>query len=285
MWKPIAVLLIVAIAGGLYYFTSRYEIRREDGRIVIHPRAASPDGDAAPSDPTLPPAQTARKTIRIATFNAALDRNKLASALVAGHLAELIRDFDVVALQNVRASNQGAIRELVDRVNVFRPALRLRRQRRGGHGVDRSLQRLRVRQGRRRNRPLDGLSGRRSGGTFSDAAPGRTVPRAGAGTVRGLHVHTDQRERRSGTSRSRTRSARRRFRRGPQDPARRGRRHPAGRPRNGSARPPAACRDSQRRLGGGQHGEHDAGNRGWPTTSCSIAARPSSSPAWRTSST
>ena len=84
---------------------------------MVHPRAASPDG-AAPSDPTLPPAQTARKTIRIATFNAALDRNKLASALVAGHLAELIRDFDVVALQNIRASNQGAIRELVDRVNV-----------------------------------------------------------------------------------------------------------------------------------------------------------------------
>lgn len=117
MWKPIAVLLVVAVSGGLYYFTSRYEIRREDGRIVIHPRAASPDGGAATSDPTLPPAQSDRKTIRIATFNPALDRNKLASALVAGQLADLIRDFDVVAVQNIRANNQGAIRELVDRVN------------------------------------------------------------------------------------------------------------------------------------------------------------------------
>lgn len=116
MWKPIAALLVVAISGGLYYFTSRYEIQRQDGRIVIAPKTGS---NGTWSDPTLPPAQSSRKVIRIATFNLGpLDRNKLGSTLVAGRLAELIRDFDVVAVQNIHAKNQGVIREFVDQVNL-----------------------------------------------------------------------------------------------------------------------------------------------------------------------
>jgi deoxyribonuclease-1-like protein len=116
VWKPIAAVLVVALAGGLYYFTSHYEVKREDGRIVIHPLPVA--ASAAPSDPTLPPPQATRKTIRIATFNLGpLDRNKLGNALIVGHLAELIRDFDVVAVQNIQAANRGAIQEFVDQIN------------------------------------------------------------------------------------------------------------------------------------------------------------------------
>jgi deoxyribonuclease-1-like protein len=115
VWKPLSVALICAAAGGMYYILDRYEVAREDGRIVITPRDPAPP--SAPSG--LPVTDPSRTTIRLATFNLGrLDRNKLSSPLVAAHLATLIRDFDVVAVQGICAPNQGLIRELVRSVNA-----------------------------------------------------------------------------------------------------------------------------------------------------------------------
>ena len=64
-------------------------------------------------------------TVRIATFNfSPLDRRKLNNRHVAGQLAELIRQFDLVAVQNIQAPNQGLLVALVEQINT------------GGRGYD-----------------------------------------------------------------------------------------------------------------------------------------------------
>lgn len=118
MWKPISVAIMCAAAGGMYYFLTHYEVSRQNGQLVISPHATS----AAPvvARPPAPPvSEPHRKTLRLATFNVEpLDRDKLGSPLVAAHLVTLLRDFDVIALQGIRAPNQGVIRDLVQYVNA-----------------------------------------------------------------------------------------------------------------------------------------------------------------------
>ena len=117
MWKPISVAIVCAAAGGMYYFLDHYEVTREDSRIVLSPRDPASVSASTPSRP--PVTEPHRTTIRLATFNLGpLDRNKLASPLLAAHLTTLIRDFDVVALQGIHAPNQGLIRDLVRYVNA-----------------------------------------------------------------------------------------------------------------------------------------------------------------------
>jgi len=117
MWKPISVMIVFAAAGGMYYFLSHYEVSRDSGRLVISPR--EPSSPAIAKAPALPVSEPNRKTLRLATFQVGpLDQNKLASPLVAAHLATLLRDFDVVAVQGIRAPNQGVIRDLVRYVNA-----------------------------------------------------------------------------------------------------------------------------------------------------------------------
>ncbi|MBN1590055.1 MAG: endonuclease/exonuclease/phosphatase [Pirellulales bacterium] len=118
MWKVILVSIVLAAAGGTYYFLTNYDVSRQEGHVVISRRKVVPA--ALPETPGLPVTEPNRKTIRLATFNLGpLDRNKLGSPLIAAHLATLIRDFDVVAVQNIRASNQGVVRDLVRYVNTI----------------------------------------------------------------------------------------------------------------------------------------------------------------------
>jgi len=117
MWKLISVVFVCGAAGGVYYFLSHYEVSRDSGRLVISPHEAS--APAIERSVAPPVSEPQRKTLRLATFNVGpLDRNKLGSPLVAAHLATLLRDFDVVAIQGIRASNQGVVRDLVGQVNA-----------------------------------------------------------------------------------------------------------------------------------------------------------------------
>ncbi len=117
MWKLISLAIVCAAAGGTYYVLTQYEVSRQEGCIMISRREAASALLAGPSSPPL--TEPDRKTLRLATFNLGpLDRNKLASPLIATHLATLIRDFDVVAVQGIRASNQGVVRDLVRHVNA-----------------------------------------------------------------------------------------------------------------------------------------------------------------------
>jgi len=121
MQKLLYLVLLIASATGGWYFFTHYRIEGLD-HFGVKPRA---DGDSrgtsgdAGAEPDQSPFQSRGSTIRIATFNPGpLDQNKLSRRHVLGYLVEVIRQFDVVALQDIRARNQGAIVQLVEEVNA-----------------------------------------------------------------------------------------------------------------------------------------------------------------------
>ncbi len=122
MTRAIFVLLTVAAIGGAYfYFHYDVEVQRtEQGleSIQIVPRGGSNPSKPAPTSDSSP-AASQRPTIRIATFNAhRLDDRKLANRRVGDVLVRLIPRFDIVAVQDIRAANQGVLIRLVDQINA-----------------------------------------------------------------------------------------------------------------------------------------------------------------------
>lgn len=114
MPKLLPIVLLLAVVAGGFYFFANYEIRRQDDAFVISPRGNSPEAESIASLPVA----SGRNSIRIATFHLGpLDRKKLGNTLVAGHLIELIREFDIVAVQDIRDRNEGILRALVERIN------------------------------------------------------------------------------------------------------------------------------------------------------------------------
>ncbi len=115
--KWLVPLVIVAAAGGYYYMN--YDVSGLADR-VFKPRDAKPgdSADAAPA-PNQPPAKRQGNLIRIASFNLGMfDRDKLKRPHVARFLAEAIREFDILAVQDIRARNRGVLLDLVELVNA-----------------------------------------------------------------------------------------------------------------------------------------------------------------------
>ena len=119
MLKLPRLLLLVAIGLGAYYFFTHYRL---DGleKIEVKPLGGSLAGSKQPDSPGAASDVAPRKkhTIRVATANLGpLDRQKLDDRNVAPRLAEIIRRFDVVAVQDIRAQNQGLVLDLLEIVN------------------------------------------------------------------------------------------------------------------------------------------------------------------------
>jgi len=114
--KWLVPLVIVAAGGGYYYMN--YDVAGLADRL-FKPRGATPK-DAADADPApdQPPAGRRGDLIRIASFNLGMfDRDKLKRPHVARFLAEAIRGFDILAVQDIRARNKGVLLDLVELVN------------------------------------------------------------------------------------------------------------------------------------------------------------------------
>lgn len=122
------VLLLVLIAGAWLFFT-RYEIIGLD-QVSIRPREGQRAfslpgfGDLAGSITTqeapqaAPPVERHGDTIRIASFNIqVLGQSKIGKPQVMQVLADVIRRFDVVAIQEVRSKRQDVLPRLVEKVN------------------------------------------------------------------------------------------------------------------------------------------------------------------------
>ena len=128
MRKLIAIVMLAGVSGGICYLLSTYDIKKRDGQIIITrqgqqtnaeaDRAAPHAVDAGVADDSLPPRNTQQKVLRIASFNLqGLNSRKLSAMHAAERLARLLEGFDVVALQDIRASHVGSLRELVDTIN------------------------------------------------------------------------------------------------------------------------------------------------------------------------
>ena len=114
------LVLLVAAGAGAWYFLQHYQVQGLE-RVTIKPRAPEPGSPGAPARPEaeLPAVPAGKDTIRIATFNCGpLDQAKLSRPQVLNRLAQVIRRFDIVALQDIQARNQAAVRQLVEQVNA-----------------------------------------------------------------------------------------------------------------------------------------------------------------------
>jgi hypothetical protein len=118
MFKPLHLLVLVGLGLGAWYFFSNYRIRGLE-KIALEPAKGDPSAPGSPgarAASSLPPSQ---RTIRIVSVNfGPLDQAKLARQQVAGTLVQVIRRFDVVALQDVQARDQGPLVQLVEQVNA-----------------------------------------------------------------------------------------------------------------------------------------------------------------------
>jgi deoxyribonuclease-1-like protein len=118
MFKLVRLALMVAIGFGVWYFFTHFRVSGLEG-LKIQPRSQGPTAEAA--SPGFSPfaAPLAKKTIRIATANfGPLDEAKLARQPVAGRLVQIIRQFDLVALQDIQARDRGLLVRLLEQTNT-----------------------------------------------------------------------------------------------------------------------------------------------------------------------
>jgi hypothetical protein len=120
MAKLFWIALLVSLAVGVWYTCQHYEIKGWD-QLRLTPRNGQPAvaPAVAESPSSAPSAEPQRETIRIASFNlTGLDEGKLGNARIREVLVQLLSRFDLVALQDIHAPNQGVLVRLVEQINA-----------------------------------------------------------------------------------------------------------------------------------------------------------------------
>ena len=112
MTNPLRLLILAGLGVGAWYFFTHFQVQGLEN-IALTARGA--DGGTAPAPVPAPPA---KDTIRIATANfSPLDQAKLNKPAVVGRLADMIRQFDLVALQGIQAPDQALLVQLLEVIN------------------------------------------------------------------------------------------------------------------------------------------------------------------------
>jgi endonuclease/exonuclease/phosphatase family metal-dependent hydrolase len=113
--RLIALVLAVAGAAGGWFFLQNFKFDGLD-EISLRPRATSSGGETTISVPLAPGSDS--DLVRIASFNIQVfGESKASKPHVMQVLAEIVRRFDVVAIQEIRAKNQQLLPEFVELVN------------------------------------------------------------------------------------------------------------------------------------------------------------------------
>lgn len=110
-------VVVAAIAGGAWFFFQKYEIKGLKDLTVV-----SRDGSSASAGydrgAPLPAVERKAGTIRIASFNIQVfGQKKISNPRARSLLVEIIRQFDVVAIQEIR-SKQDILPQFVDLINA-----------------------------------------------------------------------------------------------------------------------------------------------------------------------
>lgn len=115
MRKLLLLLIVVAVAGG-WAFLQRFEITGIN-QVSIKPRTGQPADEQQTVAPPL--AERRSGTIRVASFNIQVfGSTKLNNPRVMNVLCEVVRRFDVVAIQEIRAKSQDIMPRFVDMINA-----------------------------------------------------------------------------------------------------------------------------------------------------------------------
>lgn len=129
MRKLLLLILLAAPFGGGWYFFQHYEVQGLE-HVKVVPRGAPQTADAGfdffsafetsakTADPTQPPPRTG-ETIRIASFNIQVfGDSKSSKPMVMQKLAQIVRNFDVVAVQEIRTQRQDMLPRFIEIINA-----------------------------------------------------------------------------------------------------------------------------------------------------------------------
>ena len=109
-------LILALLAGGGWLFHQNYQIARFEGGLQIIRRTVPAD---ASNGADRLPASASRQTIRIASLNAhVLGRSKLEKSQAINVLCRLIRRYDIIAIQDIRARTDDVIPRLIEMINL-----------------------------------------------------------------------------------------------------------------------------------------------------------------------
>ena len=116
MKRPLYLVLPLAIIAGVWWFFQHYQI---EGLEHVHIKPRDGAGRVARGARDEPPPARDGETIKIASFNIEVfGESKLAKAQVMKILADVVRRFDVVAVQEIRAAHQDVLPRFVEMVNA-----------------------------------------------------------------------------------------------------------------------------------------------------------------------
>ena len=117
MRKFILLVVVVATVAGGWFLLQKYQVVGLD-QISLAPRGSADSQDYDSSGSLVPVAAHEGGTIRVATFNIQVfGEKKLSKPRVRSLLAEIVRRFDIVAIQEIR-SKQDIMPQFVDAINA-----------------------------------------------------------------------------------------------------------------------------------------------------------------------
>lgn len=119
MRSYVILVVLAAAGGGLWYAYQRFELRGLE-QVQLVPRGS--EATSAPAPAAAPAARGPAPThtaIRVATFNLGrFEESRLANPRVREVLSQVLGRFDLVALEEIRARNQGLVVRLVEQLNA-----------------------------------------------------------------------------------------------------------------------------------------------------------------------
>ena len=115
MRKLSGMLLVLALGAGAWFASQKWDIRGLD-QIKLEPRS----GEQSPQTAENPaPARQDGESLKIASFNIQVfGESKQQKRHVMQVLSEVARQFDIVAIQEIRAMNQTVLPRFVDEINA-----------------------------------------------------------------------------------------------------------------------------------------------------------------------
>ena len=117
MRKSSILVFIALIAGGGWFFMQNFEIEGLDG-IEVKKKAGGATFPVSATGPEVPVYQPG-ETIKIASFNIQVfGQSKLSKPRVMDILARLVRQFDVVAIQEIRSLDQDVMPRFIEIINA-----------------------------------------------------------------------------------------------------------------------------------------------------------------------
>jgi deoxyribonuclease-1-like protein len=116
MRKPLYLIILAALAYGGFHVSKNFQIDGLD-KISLRPRGQTYEA-SYPGGPQSNVPIRAAGTIRIASYNIQVfGKTKLAKPQVAQTIVDIIRKFDVVAIQEIRDADQSFMSQFIDMLN------------------------------------------------------------------------------------------------------------------------------------------------------------------------